>query len=61
MIVITGAGGHVGGLIAGPLSERGLSARLLTREPSRLPERAGAEVVGIDGFEDTDAVGFRAR
>ena len=57
MIVITGAGGHVGGLIADRLTARGLSARLLTREPSRLPERAAAEIVGIDGFEDTVAVG----
>lgn len=56
MIVITGAGGHVGGLLADHLSELGLSTRLLTRDPARLPGRAGAEVVGIDGFEDTIAV-----
>ena len=56
MIVITGAGGHVGGLIADRLDERGLPARLLTRDPSRLRERAGMEIVGIDGFEDSLAV-----
>ena len=56
MIVITGAGGHVGGLIADRLSELGLPARLLTRDPSRLPQRGGMEVVGIDGFEDALAV-----
>jgi NAD(P)H dehydrogenase (quinone) len=56
VIVITGAGGHVGGLIAGLLSERGVPTRLLTRNPARLPERAGAEIVRVDGFEDRSAV-----
>ncbi len=56
MIVITGAGGHVGGLIADILSGRGEQMRLLTRDPSQLPERAGAETVRIEGFEDTAAV-----
>jgi len=56
VIVITGAGGHVGGLIADILSERGEQTRLLTRDPSRLPERAGAETARSDGFEDTAAV-----
>jgi len=56
MIVVTGAGGHVGGLIAGLLSEQGERTRLLTRDPSRLPELEGAEVVRAAGFEDRDAV-----
>ncbi len=56
MIVITGAGGHVGGLVADRLSESNVSARLLTRDPLRLPEREGAEIVRIDGFEDTSAL-----
>ena len=56
MIVITGAGGHVGGLIARLLSERGERTRLLTRDPSRVPALQGAEVVRVDGFEDEDAL-----
>jgi NAD(P)H dehydrogenase (quinone) len=56
VIVITGAGGHVGGLMADLLSERGVPIRLVTRDPSRLPERARAEIVQADGFEDTAAI-----
>ena len=56
MIVITGAGGHVGGLAARLLAERGERMRLLTRDPSRLPTIEGAEVVRVDGFEDRDSL-----
>jgi NAD(P)H dehydrogenase (quinone) len=56
VIVITGAGGHVGGLVARQLSERGIATRLVTRDPSRLPELGGAEVVRADGFEDRAAI-----
>lgn len=56
MIVITGAGGHVGGLIADNFGEHGLPVRLLTRDPSRLSERAGTEIVEIEGFEDKPAL-----
>jgi NAD(P)H dehydrogenase (quinone) len=54
MIVITGAGGRVGGLAAQLLAERGKRMRLLTRDPSRVPPIRGRGVVRIDGFEDRE-------
>jgi NAD(P)H dehydrogenase (quinone) len=54
MIVVTGATGHVGGLVAEELFERGEPFRLLVRDPSRAPEFPGAEVVTADyGKPDT--------
>ena len=48
MIVVTGSTGHVGGLVAEELFERGEPMRLLVRDPSRAPEFPGAEVVVAD-------------
>lgn len=54
MIVVTGATGHVGGLVAEELFERGEPFRLIVRDPSRAPEFPGAEVVTADyGKPDT--------
>lgn len=48
MIVVTGSTGHVGGLVAEELFERGEQMRLLVRDPSHAPEFPGAEVVTAD-------------
>jgi uncharacterized protein YbjT (DUF2867 family) len=48
MIVVTGATGHVGRLVAEELAARGEAVRLLVRDPSRAPELPGAEVVVAD-------------
>jgi len=45
VIVVTGATGHVGSLVARELARRGQPMRLLVRDPARAPELPGAEVV----------------
>jgi NAD(P)H dehydrogenase (quinone) len=47
-VVVTGATGHVGGLVARELARRGVPMRLLVRDPSRAPHLPGAEVVAAD-------------
>lgn len=44
MIGVTGATGHVGGLVAGLISDRGVEQCLLVRDRSRAPHLAGARV-----------------
>lgn len=44
MIVVTGASGAVGGVVARSLAARGVPFRMLTREPRRAPDLPGAEV-----------------
>jgi NAD(P)H dehydrogenase (quinone) len=61
MIVITGPRGRLGGLVVDWLSARDIPARLITRDPSRLPHRPGMEVVQADGFEDTAAIASALR
>ncbi len=48
MIVVTGASGHVGGLLARELAASGESMRLLVRDPARAPQLPGAEIVEAD-------------
>jgi NAD(P)H dehydrogenase (quinone) len=55
MIVVTGAGGHVGGLIAAELSSRGVPFRAVTRTIERLPDLAGAEVA-LAGYDEPDTL-----
>jgi NAD(P)H dehydrogenase (quinone) len=55
VIVVTGAAGHVGGIVARELSRRGVSARLLVRDASRAPDLPGADVVVAD-YGDTDSL-----
>ena len=55
MFVVTGSTGHVGRLVAGELSSRGLRQRLLVRDPGRAPDIAGAEVAMAD-YGDPEAL-----
>ena len=48
MLVVTGSTGHVGRLVAGELSTRGMRQRLLVRDPLRAPDIAGAEIAVAD-------------
>jgi NAD(P)H dehydrogenase (quinone) len=48
MIVVTGASGQVGRLVAEELGARGEPLRLIVRDPLRAPEVPGAEVVQAD-------------
>lgn len=48
MFVVTGSTGHVGRLVAGELSARGLRQRLLVRDLARAPDIAGAEIAVAD-------------
>jgi len=48
VIAVTGATGHVGGLLAQELARRAERMKLLVRDPSRAPSLPGAEVVMAD-------------
>ena len=48
MIVVTGATGHVGRLVAQELAQLELPMRLVVRDPARAPQIAGTEVVAAD-------------
>ena len=48
MLVVTGSTGHVGRLVAGELSTRGMRQRLLVRDRLRAPDIAGAEIAVAD-------------
>jgi uncharacterized protein YbjT (DUF2867 family) len=55
MIVVTGASGHVGGLVARELAARGEPIRLVVRDAGRAPALDGAEVVEAD-YGDPDSL-----
>src|SRR5512133_2678342 len=48
MIVVTGAAGNVGRLVAEELARTGARMRLLVRDLARAPDVSGAEVVEAD-------------
>ena len=56
MIAVTGATGALGGQVARLLAERGVSQRLVTRDPARAPQLDGVEVVGGASYADGDAM-----
>ena len=45
MVVLTGVGGRIGGLVAAALARRGVAFRALTRRPELVPHLAGADIV----------------
>ena len=53
-IAVTGATGHIGGLVARSLAQEGISQRLLARTVTRLPQLAGADAVEAS-YGDFDA------
>jgi len=55
MIVVTGAGGFVGGLVARELAARGEPIRLIVRDAGRAPAIVGAEVAEAD-YGDPDSL-----
>jgi len=55
MFVVTGSTGHVGRLVAGEISTRGMRQRLLVRDPQRAPDIAGAEIAMAD-YGDPESV-----
>jgi len=50
-IVVTGASGRVGGLVAAELARRGIPFRAVTRSPDRLDDLGGAEVA-VAGYAE---------
>ncbi|MER5464161.1 SDR family oxidoreductase [Streptomyces sp. NPDC002668] len=55
-IAVTGAGGQIGGRLARRLSGRGVGARLLGRDPGRLPDLAGCVKAPPAAYGDGEAM-----
>ncbi len=55
MLVVTGATGALGGLVARELSERGERFRMVVRDPARAPDLPGGEVV-VASYDDQEAL-----
>jgi uncharacterized protein YbjT (DUF2867 family) len=55
VIVVTGASGHVGGLIALELARRGVAFRAVTRNVERLPDLGGVEIA-LAGYDEPDTL-----
>jgi uncharacterized protein YbjT (DUF2867 family) len=55
VIVVTGATGAVGGLVARELAERGERFRMIVRDPSRAPDLPGGEIA-IATYDDQEAL-----
>jgi NAD(P)H dehydrogenase (quinone) len=54
MIVVTGATGHVGKLVAEELAAQEVPMRLIVRDPTRAPELRSAEIVVADYGQQDD-------
>jgi NAD(P)H dehydrogenase (quinone) len=55
VIVVTGAGGNVGRLVARELARRGAPFRAVTRNVERLPDLGGAEIA-LAGYDEPDTL-----
>jgi NAD(P)H dehydrogenase (quinone) len=54
LIAVTGATGELGGRVARRLADRGVSQRLVVRDPSKAPDLEGAEVAQASNYEARD-------
>jgi NAD(P)H dehydrogenase (quinone) len=57
MLAVTGATGEVGRRVAERLANRGITQRLIVREPKRAPKLPRAEVVQASSYGDAAAMG----
>lgn len=55
-LVVTGATGRIGGLVASSLQSAGIDQRLLVRDPDRLPERLRKLPTSVATYGDAEAV-----
>jgi uncharacterized protein YbjT (DUF2867 family) len=55
LIVVTGASGHVGGLVARELARRGIPLRAVTRTVERLPD-LGCVEIALAGYDEPDTL-----
>ena len=55
LIVVTGASGRVGGLVARELARRGVPLRAVTRNVERVPDLGGVEVA-LAGYDEPDTL-----
>ncbi|MFE0425854.1 SDR family oxidoreductase [Streptomyces sp. NPDC058953] len=56
VVAVTGASGQLGGRVARRLAERGVSVRLVGRDPGRLPELAGGSTARIASYGDEEGM-----
>lgn len=54
-IAVTGASGDLGGRVARELAARGMTARLIVRDPTAAPRLPGADVA-VAAYEDSEAM-----
>jgi NAD(P)H dehydrogenase (quinone) len=52
MLAVTGATGEVGGRVARRLAGLGVNQRLIVRDPTRMSDLPGAEIVGASSYGD---------
>jgi NAD(P)H dehydrogenase (quinone) len=56
MLAVTGAAGEVGGRVARRLAGLGFAQRLIVRDPARMPQIPGAEIVRSASYGDADSM-----
>jgi NAD(P)H dehydrogenase (quinone) len=56
MIAVTGSTGQLGGRVAARLARKGVTQRLIVRDPNRAPKLPGAEVAQIGSYGDAEGM-----